>query len=123
MAYDDPNATVTREINLPTLTGAASATITKLLQFQKATLKKVHAAVILAGTNTDAGFDIYVGTASVGAVTLGTATAGSLANSGVLNAAVPANSIIELRGKAASATMQFVSALEEDVSHDAASTP
>jgi hypothetical protein len=122
MAYDSPHTVISREINLPTQTGVASATITKLLQFQKATLKRVHAAVIVAGTNAAAGFDIYVGTSSVGAVTLGTNTAGSLANSGTLNVAVPANSILELRGKANSATMQFTPVLELRVDDDAVPT-
>lgn len=122
MAYDDPSATITREIHTGTLTGVASAAITKYKLFQKATLKKVHTTIDTAGTNAAAGFDIYVGTTSVGAVTLGTNTAGTEVASSTLNAAVPAGGVIELRGKANSATMKFTASLEYDVAHDAEAT-
>lgn len=65
---------------------------------------------------------MYVGTTSVGSLTLGTNTAGTLVNSGTLNAEVPANSVIELRGKANSATMVFAATLEMQVAHDAVRT-
>lgn len=120
--YDDPNATIRREINLPSQTGVASALITKIKVFQAARLKKVHSQVVVAGTNAVAGYDIYVGTTSVGAVTHGTNTAGTDADSGTLNASVPAGSVIELRGKATSATLAFAPCLELEVLHDSVKT-
>lgn len=122
MAYDSPNALVTREIHTGTLTGAASASITKYKFYQKAMLKKVHAQVAVAGTNAVAGFDIYVGTSSVGAITFGTNTAGTDVDSGTLNVAIPAGSIVEFKGKATSDTLKFTASVEYDVTHDAVET-
>lgn len=117
--YDSPNANVRRETQQSGIAGAASATMAKFLFFQKSKLKKVHLLITTAGTNASGGVDIYVGTASVGAITTGTDTAGTVLHSAALNTDVPANGTVELKGKANSATLAVSATLEYDVYHDA----
>lgn len=120
MAYDSPNFEVRREIAQAGIAGVASGAMAKFLVFQKTKLKKVHALITTAGTNAAAGFDIYVGTSSVGAITIGTDTAGVTKSSALLNASVPAMGVIELRGKADSATAVVSVVIEHEVEPDAA---
>lgn len=122
MTYDSPDYLIRRETRQSGVAGAASAAMAKFLFFQAAKLKAVHALVQTAGTNTDAGFDVYVGTNSVGAVVFGTNTAGSVVHSGALNAAVPDNGVVELKGKAASATAVVAVSLEYEVTNGAQET-
>lgn len=117
--YTDPNATIRREINTGHITGAASASMAKFLQFQKTKLKKVHALVITAGTNASAAVDVYVGTTSVGSLAFGTNTAGAILHTGALDVDVPANGTIELKGIANSATLVGAFSIEHQVYHDA----
>lgn len=117
--YNDANANVRREVNAPNIAGAASASMAKFLMFQKTRLKAVHALIVTAGTNDAAGVDIYVGTSSVGALTFGTNTAGTLLHAASINAAVPQNGTIEIKGKATSATMVGSFVLEHEVEFDA----
>jgi len=115
MAYDSPEFLTRFETRINNLTGIASTMMSRSLFFQAATLRKVHALTITAGTNDAAGVDIYVGTTSVGAIVFGTATAGTISHSAELDAAIPANSYVELKGKATSATMVHSYCLEYDV--------
>ena len=85
-------------------------------------LKAVHGQVVTAGTHDAAGIDIYVGTTSVGAITVGTNTAGSLLTSGAINIDVPQNGLIELKGKANSATMVVSLVVEHEVATTATET-
>lgn len=122
MSYAEPNANVTREHHVNNLTGVASASMVKMLNFQKCRLRGVVSEVITSGTNAAAGVDIFVGTNSVGSITHGTAAAGVNQNSGTLNAFVPSGEPIELRGKANSATMVNSYVFIRDVFHDDAAT-
>lgn len=119
MRYDHQNRAV-REYTMNNVLGIASTTITKFHNYAAGTLKRVSALVVTAGTNASAGVDIYVGTTSVGAITVGTNTAGSVANSGVIDAAIDASSVIDIRGKATSATMvlSFCAVVEPTVAAD-----
>lgn len=117
--YDNANSTVRREINQPNVAGAASASMAKFLIFQKSRLKKVHAMVVTAGTNASAGFDILVGTTSVGAITFGTDTAGTTYSSALLDADIPALGYVDIKGKANSATAVVSLDLELHVLPDA----
>jgi hypothetical protein len=85
MAYDSPQFTTRREAFMGNTTAGATTEFCKFRHFQKMRLKQVHAAVVVAGTVTGHGYDVYHGTTSIGAITLSTNTAGSLANSAVLN--------------------------------------
>lgn len=119
MAYDAPDFLIRREKNLDNVTGIASTMMRRALFFQAARLKKVHALCITAGTADAAGVDIYVGTTSVGALTFGTDTAGSVYHSAALDATVPQSGYVEIKGKATSATMVHSYALEYEVTPDA----
>lgn len=87
MAYDDPDYGIRREVDKITTAGATTEGA-KFRSFQKMRLKKVHAAVITAGTATTHGYDVYHGTASIGTIALSTSTAGSVAHSGLLDETV-----------------------------------
>ena len=80
LRYDHPNNVVRRE---QSYLGAASAsgTLGHMIPQQKMNLIAVHAHVITAGTHdTNMAYTVRaggVGTTSIGAITIGTATAGS----------------------------------------------
>jgi hypothetical protein len=120
--YADANPNIVREIHCSKVLGIADTSVDKFHFFQKAKLKAVHGTVVVAGTNAVAGFDILVGTTSVGGITFGTTTAGSTATSGAINAAIPANGHIDVKGKATSATLVASLCLEYEVDHDANQT-
>lgn len=87
MGYSDPNFTVRRESCHTTVAGATTEGA-KFRSFQAMRLKKVHAAVITAGTNAGHGLDVYHGTTSIGTIALGTSAAGVVAHSATLNETV-----------------------------------
>jgi len=120
--YDHPNCTVRREVFVNNLTGIASTTMQKLAMFQSFKLKAVHSLVVTAGTNTAAGVDIYIGTTSVGAITHGTDTAGSRHTSGAINSTGTGTDLINIVGKANSATMVNSYCLELEILPDAVFT-
>lgn len=120
--YDHPNNLIRREIHVNNVTGAASASMAKVRTFQAGKLKAVHSLVITAGTNAAAGVDIYSGTTSVGAITHGTDTAGTQHTSGVIDATLAANSYLEIKGKANSATMVNSYCVEYEVTPNAVQT-
>lgn len=103
MAYDSPDRAL-RYIDAGHLTGAASASMRKFPQYRAALLKRAQATIITAGTHASAAFDIYSGTTSVGSLAVGTNTAGVTVSSGTINAQIAADSYIEVKGKADSAT-------------------
>lgn len=120
MSYDSASA-IRREINAPNLSIVSSTSAAKFHMFQKARLKAVHALVVTAGTNAAAGLDIYIGTASVGALTYGTSTAGVVKDTALIDAVIAASSYVELKGKATSEAVVSV-AIEYQVDSDAVST-
>lgn len=101
-AYNSAEYGIQRYVVDPKVTSAASATAQKYLLFAAARLKAVHWLPLTAGTNTAAGLDIYVGTNSVGSLTFGTNT--TQADSGLINADMADNAVLELKGKANSGT-------------------
>lgn len=116
--YGAPDYEIQRHIVDPKVTSAASATVQKYLLFAAARLKAVHWLPLTAGTNTAAGLDIYVGTNSVGSLTFGTNT--TQADSGLINAIMPDNAVLELKGKANSATAVGSVNIEWEMLHNAA---
>ena len=75
MSYDSPHATVQREF-CANAGGAGTTEYAKFRSFAAGFLKNVSAVVTVAGTVTGHGFDVYVGTSSVGTIPLSTNTAG-----------------------------------------------
>ncbi|MCE2724470.1 MAG: hypothetical protein ACK51V_00620 [bacterium] len=122
MGYSDPNNTVRREERINNLTGVASTSVQRLQFLQRGKLKSVAALINTAGTNAAAGFDIFVGTTSVGGITCGTNTAGVTVNTGAINAIIPQNGFVDIRGKANSATLNASLVLEYEVLHDSTNT-
>lgn len=118
-AYNHPNYAITRQLLTGNLTGADAASINKFHFFLAAKLKAVHGTVVTAGTDTAAAFDVYVGTASVGSLAFGTNTAGVQKHTAVLDAAVPQNGVVEIKGKANSATLVASLCLEYEVTPSA----
>lgn len=84
MGFSDPNFTVRRESCHTTVAGATTEGA-KFRQFQASRLKKVHVAVVTAGTNAGHGYDVYHGTTSIGTISLGTSVANTVGHSGLLN--------------------------------------
>ena len=120
--YDHPKCVTRREIHLQNITGIASTMFQRVLFFQKTRIKAVHSLVVTAGTNDAAGVDLLNGTTSVGAITHGTDTAGSINTSGAVNSDIAANGYLELKGKATSATMVNSYTIECEVLQDAVHT-
>ncbi len=87
MAYDSADYVIRREYCAAS-TGGATAEYCKFRHFQAMRLVKVHAAVIVAGTNAGHGYDVYRGTTSIGTIALGTAVAGTADHSALLNETV-----------------------------------
>lgn len=86
MAYDSPNAVVTRE-QFAIVGAAASTEAGKFRSFQAAKLKAVHAVVTVAGTSNSPGhaYTIKHGTTSIGLLAMGTQTAGSIVTNTSVN--------------------------------------
>lgn len=119
MAYDSPNSTVRREFCSPIAAAGATTESNKFRSFQAMRLKKVHATVVVAGTATTHGYNVFKGTTSVGAIALSTSTAGVSASSGALNVDFPTMEQLSVKSLAdATGSAQIV--YEYEVSHDAA---
>ena len=88
MAYDNPEYMIRREQCMPPTTAGATLDGSRFRHFQAVRLKKVHAAVITAGTAAGHGFTIRNGTTSIGTITLGTSAAGVTASTALLDSVV-----------------------------------
>lgn len=75
-SYDHPNYVTHREWYAGEAGGAGATEYGRWHPFQKAKLEAVHFVVTTAGTAAGHKFDVQIGTASVGSVTLGTSAAG-----------------------------------------------
>lgn len=121
MGYSDPNAVVRREADRITVAGATTEGA-KFRMFQKFKLKRVHAAVITAGTNAGHGLDVYHGTTSIGTIALGTSAAGATASSAALNREVGSMEQVSVKSLADATGVAHV-VYELEVQHDAVQTP
>lgn len=99
MGYSDPNFTVRRESQAITSAGATTEGC-KFRAFQALRLKKVHFAVITAGTSSVHGYDVYHGTTSIGNCVLSTSTAGVVGHSALLNETVASMEQISVKSLA-----------------------
>lgn len=95
-AYTDPNFNVRRE-NPHIAGGAATTAYGRDIAFQARRLKALHAQVITPGTATTHALNLYVGTSSIGAISISTATAGSNFSLQGLDRLVPSLAKIEVR--------------------------
>lgn len=100
MSYDDPGFLIRRENSAGATTAGATTESCKFRSFQAMRLKKVHAAVVTAGTSTAHGLDVYHGTSSIGTIALGTSAANAVAHSGLLNETVGAMTQLSVKSLA-----------------------
>lgn len=96
IGYDDADRAIERERFVENAGGAATTIYGKFRSFVDLKLLRARAWVTTAGTAAGHGFDIYVGTASVGTFDLGTSTAG-VESSVTLNVAVPAGTVVNVK--------------------------
>lgn len=121
MAYDSPDYIIRREYTATPASAGATTESNKFRSFQAIRLKKVHAAVITAGTATTHGYNVFHGTTSIGAIALSTSTAGSVASSGLFNRAIPSLEQLSVKSLAdATGIAQIV--YEFEVTPDAVET-
>ncbi len=116
-AYSDANCTVRREADRITVAGATTEGA-KFRMFQKFKLKKVHAAVITAGTAAGHGYDVYHGTTSIGTISLGTSAAGVSASSAALNREIGSLEQVSVKSLADIVGVAHI-VYEFEVQHDA----
>jgi hypothetical protein len=117
MSYDDPDFLVRREVEKITTAGATTEGA-KFRSFQATRLKKVHAAVITAGTATTHGYNVFHGTTSIGTIALSTSAAGVVASSALLNETVASMEQVSVKSLAdATGVAQIV--YEYEVTPDA----
>lgn len=121
MAYDSPTNTVRREATFTPAAAGATTESNKFRHFQALRLKKVHAAVVTAGTATTHGYNVFHGTTSIGAIALSTSVAGVVASSDTLNRDVASMEQLSVKSLAdATGVAQIV--YEFDVSPGASQT-
>ena len=100
MAYDQTDYTLKREKTVITTAGNAAVS-GKFVSFATLLLKRMNAMVITAGTSATTGnkVDLYVGTASVASITLGSDVAATLEAAVDLSAlaAVPAGTPVSFK--------------------------
>lgn len=121
MAYDSPTCIVRREMTFTPAAAAATTESNKFRHFQALRLKKVHAAVITAGTATTHGYNVFHGTTSIGTIALSTSAAGVVASSALLDRDVASMEQLSVKSLAdAAGVAQIV--YEFDVSPGATQT-
>lgn len=98
--YDHANVLARKYMTASPVGGAATTTYAKMPVLNKSRIRNVGFSVLLAGTATTHKFDIYNGTDSIGAVTLGTSVAGSVGTSGDLNSAIAAGGYLSVKSGA-----------------------
>lgn len=98
VGYDAPDRTIEREKHIEA-GGAATTAYGKFRSFFASKLVRAKAWVTTQGTAVGHGFDVYVGTTSVGTLALGTGAA-ETAVEVALNVAVPAGSQVSVKSLA-----------------------
>ena len=115
MSYDHPTY-VTRQsapLNCPAV--AASTSAAKFVAYTSMKIKSIQGAVNIAGTATAAGYDIFNGTSSVGEFVAGTSAAGSVLTAIASDISLTSGGFLDVKTKAASATLAASFNLEYEV--------
>jgi hypothetical protein len=115
MMYDHPTY-VTRQaapLNLPAI--AASTSAAKFVAYTSLKIKSIQGAVNIAGTATAAGYDILNGTSSVGEFLTGTSAAGSVFTAIASDISLSSGGFLDVKTKAASATVAASLLIEYEV--------
>ena len=112
MAYDHPAYTARHVAVVKLPATAASTTVQKFVAFTNIRVKRIDAIVDIAGTADAAGYDVLRGTSSLGSIGVGTGAAASLGTAMVTDIALTSGQYLDIKTKAASATMACSAAIE-----------
>lgn len=112
MSYDHPAYTVRQAAPVNLHAAAASVSIAKFVAFTAMKIKGISTMVNIAGTATGAGYDFNNGTSSVGGVTLGTAAAGTEGTRYETDITLASGGYLDIKTKAASATLSASAMIE-----------
>lgn len=115
MAYDHPTYTVRNSSNVGLPATAASTPVAKFVAFTSMKIKSINAAVNIAGTATAAGYDIFNGTSSIGEFLAGTSAAGSVLTAISTDISLSSGGFLDVKTKAASATLAASLMIEYEV--------
>lgn len=115
MSYDHATYTARQSapINMPAV--AASTAAAKFVAFTDMKIKSIQGAVNIAGTATAAGYDILNGTSSVGEFLAGTSAAGSVLTAIASDITLASGGFLDVKTKAASATLAASLMVEYEV--------
>lgn len=119
--YTHPDVNIARGQSIDLPATAASTTVTKFVAWAKMTIKSIRGGVLVAGTNTAAGYELLNGTTTVGSVTAGTSTAGSALTGTVTaaNATLAEGDQLDIATLADSATLASAISIEYQLEPDA----
>lgn len=117
-AYDNAvyQSRYSNAINLPAV--AASTTVAKFIAFAAMKIKSIRANINVAGTATAAGYDIFNGTSSIGELLCGTSAAAAAPTTitpTAANGTLAEDGYIEIKTKAASATLAASAMIEYEI--------
>lgn len=106
--YSDPRYDAAGKLSLgritPTVNGAAAEVIARFRSFTKIKLQEIRACVMVPGKADTSAFGVYKGTASIGAITLGTNTAGSVIDASLTDTDFEATDDLSLKNVVATDT-------------------
>jgi hypothetical protein len=119
--YTHPDVNIARGENIHLPATAAETVVTKFVAFANMRIKSVRGAVLTAGTNTAAGYDLLNGTTTVGSIVAGTSTAGSALTGSITaaNAELAEGDQLDIKTKANSATLASAIVVEYQLLPDA----
>lgn len=99
VGYDSADLGIEREFFTAAAGGAATTVYGKFRSLSAAKLLRVKAVVAVAGTAAGHGFDVYIGTASVGTIALGTSAA-DVTGTATINADVASGALVSVKSLA-----------------------
>lgn len=115
MAYDHPAYTARYSTVVPLVATAASTSVFKFLAWTNLRIRSVNVIVKTAGTADAAGYDIMNGTTSAGSIGVGTGAAAALGTGFTGTISLASGGYLDIKTKAASATMAADAVIEYEV--------
>jgi hypothetical protein len=112
MAYDHPAYTARQFQVVPLPATAASTSVLKFAAFTSLKIKRIEVIVKVAGTADAAGYDILNGTSSVGSIGVGTNAAAAYGTGLTQDISLSSGGYLDIKTKAASATMATDAVIE-----------
>lgn len=115
MAYDHPQYITRQFVGVPLPATAASTSVFKFAAFTSIRIKRIEVIVKTVGTADAAGYDILNGTSSVGSVNVGTNAAAVFGTGLTSDISLTSGGYLDIKTKAASATMATDAVIEFEV--------